>query len=139
MSETLTALSLLFNVITTSYIIYREYFRPKEFDKSEIMIDRLKGQLKFYSPLVSRVERVDYRARRTGDPKGIIMEIIRQENIEKEYKMMAEPDFKMLLDHILGGNLVYWNTWLDIHDEFVKVVLGDFTKLKEKYDSLLND
>ncbi len=137
MSETLTAFSLLFNVITTSYIIYKEYFRPKEFDKSEIMIDRLKDQLKFYSPLVSSVERVDYRAQRTGDPKGIILEIIRQENVEKEYKMMAEPDFKMLLAQILGGNLMYWNTWLDVHDEFVRLVSTDFKKLQEKYNSLL--
>lgn len=88
---------------------------------------------------MNRVGRVDYRAKRTGDPNGIIMEIIRQENVEKEYKIMAEPDFKILLDQIIGGNLMYWNTWLDVHDEFGRIVLTDFQKLQDKYDSLLKD
>ena len=52
---------------------------------------------------------------------------------------MAEPDLRELLDGILGGNLKGWNTWQDIHIEFQRLILADFKKLQEKYDSLLND
>ena len=103
------------------------------------MIDRLKDQLKFYSPLVSRVERADYRAKRRSDPKGCLTEIILQENIEKDYKIMPEPDMQKLLHQILSGNLMGWNTWLDVQDEFMRLATADFTKLQEKYDSLLSD
>jgi hypothetical protein len=103
------------------------------------MIDRLKDQLKFYSKLVNRFERPDYRMRRLSDPKGIVMESIEQENVEKDYKLMAEQDLMTLLRQILSGNLVGWNTWLEIHDEFSRLVSIDFKKLQEKYDTILKD
>ena len=52
---------------------------------------------------------------------------------------MAETDLKELLDQIISGNLKGWNTWEEIHVAFERIVLADFKKLKEKYDSLLND
>jgi len=138
MIEIIPTITLFWSVISTLLLIYLQFFRPKEFDKSEIMIDRLKDQLKFYSPLVSRVERADYRAKRRSDPKGCLMEIILQENIEKHYKIMAEPELQKLLNQIIRGNLTGWNTWLDVQDEFLRLVTADFKNLQEKYDSLLS-
>ena len=118
--------------------IWNNIISPRD-SKAEFKLDKLKDQLQFYSPLVSRVERADFKKDRTGYPKGIITEIIRQENVEKTYKIMAESELKELLDQIIGGNLKGWNTWKDIHVAFERIVLADFKKLQEKYDSLLND
>jgi hypothetical protein len=123
----------------TLLLIYLQFFQPKELDKSEIMIDRLKDQLKFYSPLVNRFERPDYRMKRLSDPKGIVMDIIEQENVENDYKIMAEQKFMTFLRQILTGNLTGWNSWLDIHDEFLRLVSADFKKLQEKYNTILNE
>ena len=110
--------------------IWNNIISPRD-SKDEFKLDKLKDQLKFYSPLVSRVERADFKKDRTGYPKGIITEIIRQENVEKTYKIMAESDLKELLDQIIGGNLKGWNTWKDIHVAFERIVLADFKKLQE--------
>ena len=139
MSDIIPTITLVWSVISTLLLIYLLFFRRKELDKSEIMIGRLKDQLRFYSPLVNRFERPDYRMKRLSDPKGIVMDIIEQENVEKDYKIMAEQQFMILLRQILSGNLTGWNSWLDIHDEFLRLVSADFMKLQKKYNSILKE
>ena len=139
MSDIIPTITLVWSVISTLLLIYLLFFRRKELDKSEIMIGRLKDQLRFYSPLVNRFERPDYRMKRLSDPKGIVMDIIEQENVEKDYKIMAEQQFMILLRQILSGNLTGWNSWLDIHDEFLRLVSADFMKLQIKYNSILKE
>ena len=139
MPDIISTITLVWSVISTLLLIYLQFFRRKELDKSEIMIGRLKDQLKFYSPLVNRFERPDYRMKRLSDPKGIVMDIIEQENVEKDYKIMAEQQFMTLLRQILSGNLTGWNSWLDIHDEFLRLVSADFMKLQEKYNTFLKE
>jgi hypothetical protein len=139
MPDLMLTITIVWSIISTILLIYLQFFRPRELDKTEIMIDRLKDQLKFYSPLVNCFERPDYRMKRLTDPKGVVLEIIEKENIEKNYKIMAERDLKRLLQQIISGDLGGWNTWLDIHDEFRKLVSDDFTTLQEKYYALFQE
>jgi hypothetical protein len=137
MTDFIPTITFIWSIISIILLIYLQLFRPRELDKTEIMIDRLKDQLKFYSPLENYFERPDYRMKRLTDPKGVVLEIIEKENIERNYKVMAERDLKRLLRQIISGNLSGWNTWLDIHDEFRSLVSSDFKMLQEKYGLIL--
>ena len=117
--------------------VFGRFFKKK--DTLPYKIERAKEKLEFYSPLANRVGREDYQKARNIYPKGIVQEIIKQTNLEKNYKIMAEPDLKELLDRILSGNVTTWNKWQVAHIELERLVQADFKKIQEEYDTLMSD
>jgi hypothetical protein len=94
--------------------------------------ERLREQLKFYSPIVGRVRRKDYE---TENKPGLISEILDSHN--GTYELYTEPKTKRLLREYYSGEIKTFDEFSKYGEDLRTVVLVEFSLLREEYLSLV--
>lgn len=96
--------------------------------------ERLREQLTFYTPLVGRVLRQDFKV----DWKNqIIQDIITELNIITGYELYAENPLKQLFREYFDGKVKTADEFSEFGKKMRRILLEDFDILREEYLSLM--
>ena len=95
--------------------------------------ERLREQLKFYSPIVGRVRRKDYER----SPYLVLFREILGPPVNGTYELYTEPRTKRLLRRYYLEEIEGSDELLKYGEEFKTIVLEEFSELREEYLSLV--
>lgn len=102
--------------------------------------DRLREQLNFYSYLMGEIKVTEITIKRSDWVK----DVIKRHNIEELYDLMAQTEFKHILDEYYENwigkpcqpgtqNAIDWESF---SDRFIQAIKDDFTELHDDYEIL---